>query len=696
MNQNLKIVAILFIYLLSTSFIYGHPKTMNDSPDSLTQTIYDSLQQQLTKTTQKDERIHLLKEIANLYYNTEKEPFFLEKIYYEAQRNRNYQTQSWALKNIIRNFNNHNNHDSLVHWYKKEKKLVKKMGTYDDNYFYMTQMYCHSEIWHNNIVNGIQAAIELYDAASENHSNYAKMVTYENNAYIYQRLGQDSLAIVYYNKTLEHALKEKNKDHDYILGLYSYIIDSNITLKRFDDAIAATEKYRSIIEKRCKNKKRNCKVPYEQGIASANLYSLIIYSKMGDLKSADQYYRSCNIKNFTSNLPWDTYIRSLYYDASAKYFLQKKEYRKALKATQLALKENGDAPAMAHLQADIYSRMGYYKKANDIYQELVQYKDKINQLIILQQLHEMRRTHQENEAKFQLKEAEMNLKQQQFFVTIGITAFLVILLIIFIYYNRRLNKLQVKLKAERVQLIKAKDILSFAKIKAEESDKLKSLFLANMSHEIRTPLNAICGFSSLIIDKNIDSEEKIAYTNIVQENSKILLNLINDVLDVSKLEAERYHFELAPCDINDCCKQSILTIKGKMKRNVRLSFTPKMVKNVHVTDRLRLQQVLINLLANASKFTQKGSIKLDYYLNEKENLIYFSVTDTGIGIPAIKHDKVFNRFEKLDSFTQGTGLGLPICQLIVEQFGGKIWIDKTYTKGARFIFTHAANLKGNL
>lgn len=679
-----------FLFGITTLFCYA----LFISPSKNSPKIsFDSLKTALLQTQETNQRYAILKEMANLYYDSKKEPEILEQLYYEAKLNKNYKEQSFALKNIIRNFNNHENRDSVVYWYEKEKELVKKMGYYDRNYFYTTQMYCHLEMWNNNIGSGISAAIDLYDAAAKNGEDYAKMISYENNAYIYQRLRQDSLALLYYTKTLQYALKDTTVRSGYLLALYASIIDSNINLQRYEDALETARKYKKEITTACKSPNNDCKIPYAQGITSANLYFLDIYCAMGDLKKADEYYQLSDISKFTSDLPWDLYIRSLHHDAAAKYFLLKGYYKKALSEANKALAEYADTTAISVLIAEIYDKMGKHRQANEIYQQLIQYKDKMNDLIALQQLHRMRKTHDKNEAILQLKETEMQLKQQQLAVMIGIGIFLLILLLIFIYYNTRLSRLQNKLKEERTQLIRAKNVLFFSKKKAEESDKLKSLFLANMSHEIRTPLNAIVGFSSLVIDNKISVEDKKTYTSMISENSQLLLNLINDVLDVSRLEAERYHFDFEPCDINDCCKKALLNVQEKVKKEVNLVFNPQKENNILVTDRLRLQQILINLLTNASKFTSKGSITIDYQLATEEKLIYFSVTDTGKGVPEEKQEIIFSRFEKLDTFTQGTGLGLSICQLIVKQLGGDIWIDKNYTQGARFIFTHSTEMK---
>lgn len=226
-----------------------------------------------------------------------------------------------------------------------------------------------------------------------------------------------------------------------------------------------------------------------------------------------------------------------------------------------------------------------------------------------------------------------------------------------------------------------------SKEKAETSDKLKSAFLANMSHEIRTPLNALSGFSSILTEESIDNDTRRQCNDIIQQNSELLLKLINDVIDLSSLDPGKLTFNFKECDAVNTCRNVIDTVEKVKQTQAGVSFITSLDKLTLRTDESRLQQVLINLLINATKFTTEGNITLTLE-KESETMALFTVTDTGCGIPPEKQNQIFNRFEKLNEGAQGTGLGLSICQLIIEQIGGKIWIDPEYTGGARFRFTH--------
>lgn len=232
--------------------------------------------------------------------------------------------------------------------------------------------------------------------------------------------------------------------------------------------------------------------------------------------------------------------------------------------------------------------------------------------------------------------------------------------------------------------VNAQRELAAARVKAEESDRLKSAFLANMSHEIRTPLNAINGFSNLLLDETIDAECKVEFPELIQQNTDLLTRLLNDLLEVSNLSSSVEELPMEKADICSICVQEmdrLQTGEGKVSIHYCLD-----VDNGDCNIRTNipyLSQTLAHLLNNANKFTESGEIKLSCH-REGEQLV-IKVTDTGIGIPEEKQEWVFDRFTKLDEFKPGAGLGLYICRLIVRRLGGTINIDREYTGGTRFV-----------
>ena len=228
--------------------------------------------------------------------------------------------------------------------------------------------------------------------------------------------------------------------------------------------------------------------------------------------------------------------------------------------------------------------------------------------------------------------------------------------------------------------------LIIARDKAEELDRLKSAFLVNMSHEIRTPLNAIVGFSSLLAETDSRSERQ-EYIKIVQENNELLLQLISDILDLSKIEAGTFNFVYTNVDVNETCAEIIKSMSMKVGKGIELIFEEPFPECYIYTDKNRFTQVISNFINNALKFTQQGSITLGYEQVSHQK-IKFYVRDTGMGIPEEKQKSVFERFVKLNTFVQGTGLGLSICKSIVSQMGGEIGVDSTEGIGSCFWFTH--------
>ncbi|GAE86522.1 PAS domain-containing sensor histidine kinase [Bacteroides reticulotermitis] len=225
--------------------------------------------------------------------------------------------------------------------------------------------------------------------------------------------------------------------------------------------------------------------------------------------------------------------------------------------------------------------------------------------------------------------------------------------------------------------------LTLAQIKAEEADKLKSAFLANMSHEVRTPLNAIVGFSKIIV--NGDSTERGQYADIIEKNSHILLNLFNDILDLSALEASSLELSSRKIRLLDICCQLYQLYRDKTQGEVELIFDGGDADTYILGDLERLTQVINNLLNNAIKFTIQGEIH--YGFHQKGNIVEFYVKDSGIGIPSEKAATIFQRFRKINDFVQGTGLGLTLCRMLIEKMGGRIWLRSKEKEGTTFYFT---------
>ena len=275
------------------------------------------------------------------------------------------------------------------------------------------------------------------------------------------------------------------------------------------------------------------------------------------------------------------------------------------------------------------------------------------------------------------------------FEIIGLAAIFAILtatIIILVFINRKKTKAEFSLKQKEAELIEAKN-------KAEQSDKLKSAFLANMSHEIRTPMNAILGFSSLLNEEELGADQREMYIELIQSSGNNLLNLINDILDLSRIEAGQIEIIKKPFDINTLLNELYITysiaLESYHKSGIKFAYSGVEESTIINSDYFRLNQVFSNLLNNAIKFTNEGNIEFGCYF--VENRLTFYVSDTGMGIDEEFQSKIFQRFQKVDTIKnqvfRGIGLGLSISKSIVELLGGIIWFEPNSPCGTKFLFT---------
>lgn len=322
---------------------------------------------------------------------------------------------------------------------------------------------------------------------------------------------------------------------------------------------------------------------------------------------------------------------------------------------------------------------GMAMEACQIYQELYPPIDTLASQSYIRQINTIK-------AKYQVDKAETANNNEYNKIITSILVGTMVLVTLFV-----LLALLLKRQREKVKLSTQKQATS--RINAENAMRAKSVFLSNMSHEIRTPLNALSGFSSLLTEEGLDDETRRQCNEVIQQNSELLLKLINDVIDLSSLEFGKLQFCIALHDAVSICRNVIDTVNKVKQTQAELTFTTELEEMPIETDDSRLQQVLINLLINATKFTPQGSIVLKLE-KETDDTVLFTVTDTGCGIPKDKQANIFQRFEKLNENAQGSGLGLSICQLIIEHIGGQIWIDSEYTEGSRFCFTHPISQTG--
>lgn len=392
------------------------------------------------------------------------------------------------------------------------------------------------------------------------------------------------------------------------------------------------------------------------------------------------------------------------------YLMARKEYSKALPIIKKVINHSDNQPFRMELLQYMIEAATHVNDKATLLQATTQYNtllEEYNQTKSAEKYRELQILYDVNELKTQNAQLELEKRESEIesgraiiritFIAITILTLLLIVVCWLYYRTKRLagslQRSKQKLQEEQENLLKTQKELTIARDQAEGANRMKTLFIQNMSHEIRTPLNAIVGFSQLMAENAKDSEKEDMglYAQMINGNSDLLLTLVGDVLDIAKMESGEIKINLQPCSLQAICNLAVSNVKHKVKPGVKMHFQADAMISGDVclmTDATRLEQVLINFLTNATKFTNQGEIVLSYSVDADSRQVIFAVTDTGIGIPKDKAEIIFERFEKLDSFAQGTGLGLHICRLIANMLKGKVMVDTSYTGGARFLFIH--------
>jgi signal transduction histidine kinase len=275
-------------------------------------------------------------------------------------------------------------------------------------------------------------------------------------------------------------------------------------------------------------------------------------------------------------------------------------------------------------------------------------------------------------------------------VAVAIIIILVCLLAWYRWSIRRLRKEEeetekASVEAEQLHCQAEKD-----KELAQEADRLKTEFIESFSYEVRTPLNAIVGFASLLTQDNVTEADKNYYKDLIEKNSNSLSVMVNDILDLAKLQTGKYKILYAPVAVYELCSSPLEEERKNVKAGVEMTMhvADELKDKLTYTDMRRVSHALRNILNNACHHTESGSIVLDCHFEQRENkpFIVFSVTNTGISIPADKADAIFERFVKLDRYSSGNGLGLAISRVIAQKLDGECWLDTSYREATRFVF----------
>lgn len=598
-----------------------------------------------------------------------------------------------AMAGLSRYYYNVENRDSLLYWVGQLDSLASKRHESPRGLFLSGSLVCQDYLWSGNYELAMDRAMRYMDLARDSKSDYGLLRAYRDLGMVYQRIKRDSDAVEIFQKGL-YLLKEEKASYSFRIMYLSNMLESTLLLGRLSESEALLKQYEFLLDSLERRYDREGTIfPVDRYRCLVNCYFCELCTMKGNLQKAQTYLDKATAYLDSS---FGNRVEAQYLRTKSFYYWKKKDYGNALSAVNMALNINRDLDKLEMKKAILQSS-GQLREAIAIYEEIINKTEMINTEAFDRQIEQLRILNDLNDLEKQDRELKLRseqevLKQRQIAVSIGLLLVLTGLLYILWRIYMHTKRLKNELLQEKDSLIASEKQLRVVAKEAEAANKKKSAFIASISHEIRTPLNAIVGFSELLAISEYSEEEKIEFAGEVNHSSELLLNLVNDVLDLSRLESGKIKFSVKPNDLVSCCQKVLDSIRHRVKPGVRLTFTSSPESYTLKTDALRLQQLLTNLLSNAAKFTSEGEINLSFAVDESKGEVRFFVTDTGCGIPEDKCKKIFERFEKLDDFVQGTGLGLSVCQIISEQLKGSLSVDVSYKGGARFVFIHPTNL----
>ena len=628
-----------------------------------------------------------LKVKAQRLVNTSDEILYLDSMLQLAQQMDSTRLQCQTMSFMVRNYYNRMIPDSLMYWASKLDTLALE-NKYYSIFFDTFSLVCFWELYDKNYDIALDKANSLYQLAKDLDDVNGMIASYETIGLVYMETFRYVEAIKSYKEGLELQRQQKNPRYAYQFQFMSYIIEAYLKLKDYKGTKDALAEAYKLIEK--------CKLEEEYFPVKRCLWLLCCYNiEMFVAQKMPQKAEAYIIESEKYKDIDDFYVFCYYNLVSASYYQLLGQYEKALDNVNLVLAQTGNdyLPALK-MKAELLLNAGMEQDAALLYHKSINLIDSTYNESLSKQINQLRTIHEVD--KLELRNKQFELEAGRYKLTITFILIFVLLLALFVigfHYIRvkRIKKLLEKseeeLKKDKEKLLLSEKELTLAIEKVEVSNHFKDVFIANLNHEIRTPLNSIVGFSNLLIDMHWEDGRK-EYASIIKNNSEQLLKLVNDTVNVSLLQAGEMPLVLENIDVKKICRELTQEYKSKLVSGVSLK-TILPANDIFVkTDVICLRQVLGNLLSNAVKFTKTGKIVLKMELSGDNSLIRFIVEDTGPGISKDMQGKIFDSFEKHNSFTQGIGLGLTICKYISHRLNGTIMLDTSYENGTRMIFTH--------
>lgn len=680
-KRTLSIWGIMCLLCILPSFLYAQAE--------VNQSVSDSLVNLLRRENTSQNKIPVLKNLVNLYWQHPEEVTYMEMIIDLSWQVDSFKVAYDAMAGLCRYYFNDNQVDSLLYWRNQLDSMSLIRKETPEALFKVGNLLCRKYLLDKNYELAMNEALRLHNRAEKDHDKFGLMSANQDLGLVYQSVRRDHDAMNAFRDGLKHV--NRNWDSpSFRLQYLSDMIISSLRLDDYKESFDLVKLYEDTFNKEEKAYKEKGQIfPMRWHAWYIDCFYAKLYIKTNQLRKAKIHLEEVDRESVDEE---DEDMRLIYYKVAASYYQKVKSNALALRMIDNALAIDSDLVVLKQ-KVEVLKAEGHLKESLTLYDKLLKKNSLVSNEAFLRQMAQLQylndlneKNKRENELQHQNEQIRMN---QGLIVLSTVFALILLLSLYFLYrYYKHTCFFKNELQEEKDALVESGEKLQLLKEAAEEANRKKTAFIANISHEVRTPLNAIVGFSELLAEGVWESGDKEVFRSTINKNGELLMNLINDVLDLSRLESGDTRFAFAPLEIVTCCQKMLDEIRLRVLPGVKVTFDSPLDMYVLNTDPFRFKQLVGKLLLNASKFTKEGEIRLSYELDAEKDTIRFMVADTGCGIPLEKRTLVFERFEKLDDFVQGTGLGLPICRMIADKLGGSLMIDPTYLKGTRFIFTH--------
>ncbi len=642
--------------------------------------VVKSLLQQLETATSPEVKMSLLEHLSDAYFGQPEERYYLQQLYEHSNGSSDYHNEfkAVAISHLCRYYYNIDDIDSLMIWSEKVDELRLEPNIYA-RYFDIKYFHCMGYLERDNTEKALGLALELQKSAQHLGSVDGEITCYELLGDVYMKTQVYDRAIDAYSTSFQ-ILKKQDKRVTYQFQLLTQILECCHERRDYDTFEHYLNEMGAIFRRGGIGK--NAGALYDRCLKLYYAYALLNGVKHDNDEQARKYYELLN--GFKPIDDW--FVEDRVTRTFSDYYAMNKNYDKALaQLNKLDSSEIDTKYGLLYSKGVLKQKLGRYDEAAyDFYQALDTLHMEYNKSVLTEFYQFQEICHTQYMTRVQKDYLAEMQRKRILYSLVGLTVMLV-MLALFGYHvrrtrmlNVRLQKLENRLRRDETELLQRQEVLKDTLDRHMNNSRLKTMFLSNMSHEIRTPLNAIVGFSGLLVQNADDDDVQLEYAKIIESNSASLMALINNILDLGRLDSNRVSFNWQKSDLMSIITTSLDRYHLNDGGVEAIIDSPSEYIEI-VTDQLRLSKVFDNIYSNAFKFTKKGYVKTIVKLFDRT--ISIRVEDTGIGVPAEKVHLVFERFEKIDTFSPGSGLGMPICKELINRMGGSIAIDEQYTNG---------------